>query len=154
MKNRREARNTEVRYLYLLIYSYLYLLYSYLNLLILLGKTHISRYGIVLMKAPMKASMILVRHFGIKSGTIHNIHWNVSSRNHVWNNHRLYFESVVRSWPKNLYLINKFIFFFNRDFQTILISVLSQTSVQNQNVLETIIYKYEPLRTYQQCPYR
>ena len=72
-ENRREARNTL--------------------------KTHILRYGIVLMEAPMN----LVRHFWIKS--IHNFHWNVSSKNHVWNNHRLYFESVVRSWLKNLYLL-------------------------------------------------
>ena len=114
-ENRREARNTL--------------------------KTHILRYGIVLMEAPMN----LVRHFWIKS--IHNFHWNVSSKNHVWNNHRLNFESVARSWPKKPLPFEKIHIFFNRGFQTILIPVLSQTSVQNQNVLGTIIYKYEPLRT-------
>ena len=52
--------------------------------------------------------------FGIVSESNHEFQWifNCSSfENHVWNNHMLYFEGVVRSWSENdPYLLNKFQF--------------------------------------------
>ena len=58
----------------------------------------------------------IVRLFGIVSESNHEFQWifnctGSSFENHVWNNHMLYFEGVVRSWPENdPYLLNKFQF--------------------------------------------